>query len=122
MPAEPPDTGRGINDVSIVLLGEIDGRRILTGDVEDDVDSVTGGTPLCPRFHLLKVAHHGSGTASTGSFLGIVRPQVAVVSAGADNPYGHPARSTLDRLAGTGARVLRTDTNGSVRWSSWTVG
>ncbi len=41
VPAEPPDNGRGINDVSIVLLGEVDGRRILlTGDVEDDVDPI----------------------------------------------------------------------------------
>ena len=39
---------------------------------------------------------------------------MAVVSAGADNPYGHPARSTLDHLAATGTQVLRTDTDGSV--------
>jgi competence protein ComEC len=36
------------------------------------------------------------------------------VSAGAGNPYGHPARSTVDRLRDAGARVLRTDTDGSV--------
>jgi competence protein ComEC len=36
------------------------------------------------------------------------------VSSGAGNPYGHPARSTIDRLASGGARVLRTDTDGSV--------
>ncbi len=114
VPAEPPDSGRAINDVSIVLLGEVDGRRILlTGDVEDDVDPLLAGRGL-PPVDFLKVAHHGSGSASTVAFLSIVRPQIAVVSAGADNPYGHPARSTLDHLTATGARVLRTDTDGSV--------
>jgi competence protein ComEC len=114
VPREPPDAGRGINDVSIVLLGEVAGRRILlTGDVEDDVDPLLAKRGL-PPIDILKVAHHGSATASTPAFLDAVQPRVAIVSAGAGNPYGHPARSTIDRLAATGARVLRTDTDGSV--------
>ncbi|HLO35822.1 MAG TPA: ComEC/Rec2 family competence protein, partial [Candidatus Deferrimicrobium sp.] len=114
VPREPPDAGRGINDVSIVLLGEVAGRRfLLTGDVEDDVDPLLAQRGL-PPIDILKVAHHGSATASTPAFLGAVRPRVAIVSAGAGNPYGHPARSTIDRLRSTGARVLRTDTDGSV--------
>jgi competence protein ComEC len=114
VPDEPSDGGRAINDVSIVLLGEVDGRRILlTGDVEDDVDPVLTARGL-PPVDLLKVAHHGSGTASTVAFLGVVKPSVAVVSAGADNPYGHPARTTLEHLRETGAQVLRTDQDGSV--------
>jgi competence protein ComEC len=114
VPTEPPNGGRGINDVSVVLLGEVAGHRILlTGDVEDDVDPLLVARGL-PPIDVLKVAHHGSKTASTPAFLDVVRPAVAIVSAGAGNPYGHPARSTLDRLTGTGARVLRTDTDGSV--------
>ena len=114
VPREPPDGGRGINDVSIVLLGEVAGRRfLLTGDVEDDVDPLLARRGL-PPIDILKVAHHGSATASTPAFLDAVRPRVAIVSAGAGNPYGHPARSTIERLAATGARVLRTDTDGSV--------
>jgi competence protein ComEC len=114
VPSEPPDAGRGINDVSIVLLGEIAGRRfLLTGDVEDDVDPMLEARGL-PPIDILKVAHHGSGTASTPAFLGIVRPRLAVVSSGAGNPYGHPARTTIEHLRSAGARVLRTDTDGSV--------
>jgi competence protein ComEC len=114
VPREPPDGGRGINDVSIVLLGEVAGRRfLLTGDVEDDVDPILATREL-PPVDILKVAHHGSATASTPAFLGRVQPRIAVVSSGAGNPYGHPARSTIDRLGATGARVMRTDTDGSV--------
>jgi competence protein ComEC len=114
VPREPPDAGRGINDVSIVLLGEVAGRRfLLTGDVEDDVDPILAARGL-PPVDILKVAHHGSGTASTPAFLEVVRPRVAIVSSGAGNPYGHPARSTIDRLRSTGADVRRTDTDGSV--------
>jgi competence protein ComEC len=114
VPLEPPDAGRGINDVSVVLLGEVAGRRfLLTGDVEDDVDPLLASRGL-PPVDILKVAHHGSATASTPAFLDAVHPRVAIVSAGAGNPYGHPARSTIERLEATGARVLRTDTDGTV--------
>jgi competence protein ComEC len=114
VPLEPPDAGRGINDVSIVLLGEVAGRRfLLTGDVEDDVDPLLAQRGI-PHVDILKVAHHGSGTASTPAFVDAVDPAVAIVSSGAGNPYGHPARSTIDRLRASGARVLRTDTDGSV--------
>jgi competence protein ComEC len=114
VPREPPNGGRAINDASIVLLGEVAGRRfLLTGDVEDDVDPILAARHL-PPVDFLKVAHHGSGTASTPAFVDAVRPALAVVSAGADNPYGHPARSTVDRLSASGARVMRTDTDGTV--------
>jgi DNA polymerase III delta subunit len=114
VPREPPDDGTGINNVSIVLLGEIGARRfLLTGDIEDGVDPELLARGM-PPIDVLKVAHHGSRTATTAAFVDAVRPKIAVASAGADNTYGHPARSTLTRLADAGARVYRTDVDGSV--------
>ena len=122
VPPEPPDTGRAINEASIVLLGEVSGRRfLLTGDIEDDVDPILAARGL-PLIDILKVAHHGSATASTTAFLAAVRPRIAIVSAGADNPYGHPARSTVERVAAIGGRLLRTDRDGSVTVSIDPIG
>jgi competence protein ComEC len=114
VPVEPPDTGTGINNVSVVLLGNVGDRRfLLAGDVEEEIDPTLLADGL-PQVDLLKVAHHGSRTATTEGFVAAVRPRVAVASAGAGNPYGHPARATLERLASAGARVYRTDRDGSV--------
>ena len=114
VPALPPDGGTGINNVSVVLLGQVGDRRfLLMGDVEEAIDPSLLADGL-PRVDLLKVAHHGSRTATTEAFVEAVRPAVAVASAGSGNPYGHPAKATLDRLAASGARVLRTDLDGTV--------
>jgi beta-lactamase superfamily II metal-dependent hydrolase len=114
VPRAPPDSGREINDRSVVLLGTVGGRRILlTGDLEDDVDPVLLARGL-PRIDLLKVAHHGSGTASSEALLDAIRPRLAAISVGADNTYGHPAAATISRLRGVGAIVERTDLDGAV--------
>ena len=114
IPLEPPDGGTGINNVSIVLLGRVGTSRfLLAGDVEQDIDPHLLAAGL-PRLDLLKVAHHGSKTATTQAFVDAVRPRVAIASAGAGNPYGHPTRQTIDRLKAAGATVYRTDLDGSV--------
>ena len=89
-------------------------RFLLLGDVEEAIDPQLLAAGL-PRVDLLKVAHHGSRTATTQAFVDAVRPRIAVASAGAGNPYGHPdagRRSSGCRAAG--ARVLRTDRDGTV--------
>lgn len=114
VPELPSDGGTAINNVSIVLLGEVGGQRfLLAGDIEEGVDPelVARGLPLVD---VLKVAHHGSRTASTEAFLAAVHPKVAVVSAGLGNPYGHPAPSTIERLHAIADRTYRTDADGSV--------
>jgi len=114
VPEEPPDSGTGINNVSVVLLGTVGERRfLLAGDVEEEIDPSLLAEGL-PTVDLLKVAHHGSRTATTEAFVSTVRPRVAIASAGVGNRYGHPARATLERLSAAGARVYRTDQDGSV--------
>ncbi|NJD26964.1 MAG: ComEC/Rec2 family competence protein [Chloroflexi bacterium] len=114
VPEAPASTGTGINNVSIVLLGEFRGQRfLLTGDIEEEVDPELVARGL-PRVDVLKVAHHGSRTASTEDFLEALRPRIAVVSTGRGNPYGHPTPEALDRLAAAAGRTYRTDLDGTV--------
>ena len=67
VPREPADGGTAINNVSIVLLGEVGRQRfLLAGDIEEGIDPILLARGL-PRVDLLKIAHHGSRTASTGA-------------------------------------------------------
>jgi len=114
VPERPADTGTGINNVSIVLLGEVGRHRmLLAGDIEEQIDPRLLARGL-PTVDLLKVAHHGSRTSSTDALLAAVQPAVAVISSGRGNPYGHPTPATMERLRATGAEVFRTDEDGSV--------
>jgi competence protein ComEC len=104
------------NNNSLMLRAKVGGISILlAGDAETEEQHVllttVGGDGL--RADVLKVAHHGSSYQDTG-FIDAVRPRVALVSVGADNPYGHPNLALLHRLARAGARVLRTDLDGDV--------
>jgi len=74
------------------------------------------------RLHadVLKVGHHGSRTSSTDAFLAAVAPQVAIISVGVRNRFGHPHPNTLAALAKARVRVLRTDADGAI--TAWTDG
>ena len=103
------------NEESVVILAVYgDVLFLFPGDVGTDTEqAIVGlGTPVAAD--VLKVSHHGSRYSSGAPFLDAVRAELAVISVGADNPYGHPAQETLDRLTAAGARVLRTDRNGTV--------
>lgn len=114
VPEHPSDGGTAINNVSIVLLGQVGARRfLLAGDIEQQIDPILLARGL-PSVDFLKVAHHGSRTASTAEFLAAVRPRIAVVSAGAGNPYGHPAPATMERVKQVARQTFRTDLDGSV--------
>lgn len=98
------------NEDSVVLhIAYGDHEFLFTGDIgaEAEGDILTSGLDV--DADVLKVAHHGSRYSSTQAFLNAVTPIYAVISVGEDNPFGHPAQETLDRLATVGAQVYRTD-------------
>lgn len=66
------------------------------------------------RSSVLKVAHHGSNEAVNEELLAVIEPEIAVISVGTDNRFGHPAATTLSCLAEAGIQVLRTDQVGTV--------
>jgi competence protein ComEC len=66
------------------------------------------------RSQILKVGHHGSQSSSSNEFLEAVNPEAALISAGADNSYGHPHQQTLQRLQRRKVAIYRTDENGTI--------
>jgi competence protein ComEC len=110
----PTSEGSPENNASVTMLLESAGSRILlTGDLEPESQRAVLAAGSDLRADVLKVPHHGSGNQDE-AFLRATGARLAVVSAGVDNDYGHPAPSTLDMLRHLGMTVGRTDTGGSV--------
>ena len=106
--------GSSANDASVVVLAEVGGLRILlTGDVEPPGQAALARTLPGLDVDVLKVPHHGSRYQDL-PWLESLRAEVALVSVGADNDYGHPAAPVVDALTGSGADVYRTDLSGDV--------
>lgn len=103
------------NDSSCVLLIETQTAiALLPGDIERGVERKLDVPPL----DFLLVAHHGSATSTSPSFIADAQPRVAVVSAGFDNRFGHPHAEVMERLRDTGANIVNTAHSGTVQWSS----
>ncbi len=111
-------TRSDLNANSVVLLLEHEQVRFLfAGDAEAETEwAVTAQDP--GPVDVLKVAHHGSAHSSTNGFLRELSPDVAVISAGRSNRFGHPATKALIRLEAAGAQIYRTDKHGGVRVTS----
>ncbi len=106
------ESWKNVNDYSVISrldCGDIE--FLFTGDAEtpaelnlkDDISA-----------EILKVGHHGSKSSTSPGFLSRVNPEVAVISVGAGNTYGHPALETLDKLQAAGVNAYRTDLNGNI--------
>jgi competence protein ComEC len=99
--------------IAVVRYGMV--RFLLVGDAERaEEDWLLAHHHDELRAQVLKVGHHGSSTSSSDAFLDAVRPDVAVISVGAGNMYGHPSSDVLHALSRVGAEVLRTDEAGTV--------
>ena len=110
-----PAEGNGIedmNDLSLVLLVEYSGKRLLlTGDISQEVELQL---PDMGPVDVLQVSHHGSGGSSCEAFLENLLPRYALISCGKNNDYGHPHDSVLERLEDVGAVIHRTDREGTL--------
>ena len=85
---------------------------LLEGDAERAVEQRV--VQEHPQAVLLKVAHHGSASATSDALLSTLHPRYAVISVGAKNVYGHPRREVLERLQRAGVTTYRTDEQGAV--------
>lgn len=106
-----PDASlKGSNERSLLLqVQAADVNLLLCGDLPKKSEP-----DVVPACDVLKVAHHGSKNASSAEFLKQASPQIAVISVGGNNSYGHPHERVLGDLEAVGARVYRTDQTGCV--------
>lgn len=103
------------NDYSVVIkvtYGET--SFLFTGDAT--VDDLMKAD--CGDVDVLKVAHHGSDTGTSAALLKATTPEIAVISYGVDNSYGHPTQAVLDALSAAGATVYGTGAQGTVTVTS----
>jgi competence protein ComEC len=87
---------------------------LFTGDIYKEAEQKMLENEGDLASSVLKVAHHGSNTSTSEAFLRGVSPQVAVISAGRNNRYGHPTEAVLERLHQQDIKIYRTDTDGAV--------
>jgi beta-lactamase superfamily II metal-dependent hydrolase len=107
--------GNEPNANSIVLrLDYGDFSMLLMGDAEEQSESRLLNRDADLTAKLIKIAHHGSKYASSEDFVKRIKPEVAIISTGAWNRYGHPSQSVLNNLRNVSAKVFRTDLQGEI--------
>jgi competence protein ComEC len=108
--------GTETNAASLVLMLEYgDFSLLLTGDAPQDVESRLLRDGALTDIDVLKVGHHGSGTSTSWDLLSRITPELALISVGRRNRYGHPHPSVLRRLQRAGVETERTDLSGGIR-------
>ena len=110
----PCDRPSAENNCSMVMRCDIAGKRVLfTGDIQTDIQKPMASWGYRLRSDILKIPHHGAKSLNQ-DFIRAVAPAVSIISCGAGNRYGHPARSTLTTLSGADSHIWRTDLDGAV--------
>jgi competence protein ComEC len=113
------DSPRGLfsdeNSSSLVFKVEAENISILfTGDIEEEAEENLLFAYEWLKSDIIKVPHHGGRTSSSMDFINAVRPKLAVVSSGRNNPFHHPHITTMYRYKNAGVEVFRTDRDGAV--------
>jgi len=117
----PPElfqgTSHDVDNNGVVLRlswGEV--SFLFTADIRQEAEFELIGQRANLRSTVLKVAHHGSKTSTSAQFLAAVAPEVAVISVGVDNPFGHPSPEVVGRLEERldEGKVYLTSENGAI--------
>ncbi|GAB6158249.1 hypothetical protein JCM39194_14490 [Desulfotomaculum varum] len=109
------DSYQELNEYSIVCKVTFGASRFLfAGDAERVSENEMLQNKYDLRADVIKIAHHGSNSSTGKRFLKAVTPQMAVISVGSGNDYGHPHKETLQKLAAAGIKVYRTDLMGTI--------
>lgn len=112
----PPmsDTG-STNELGLTVLATVGQTDVLiTGDMEEEGELRLTQTVALPDIEVLVAGHHGSETSNTQALLEATTPDLALISVGLNNKYGHPAYDALVRLDEIGAKIYRTDLYGTI--------
>lgn len=112
-------TDTDLNNASVCLRIDHGVNSFLVcGDAEreEELDMVSSGK--VSGITVLRTGHHGSSSSSCEEFLGETSPEIAVISCGAGNAYGHPADSVIERIRKHTGRIFRTDLNGTIVFTS----
>ena len=118
-PSKEATEAKDSNDASVVMIfSSPDYDLLLLGDLGEAgqqriKNSATGILSRSDKPLILKVSHHGSNDQSAALHESL-RPELAVISVGEQNGYGHPGKQLLDLLGRSGSQVLRTDQHGSL--------
>ena len=108
-------TGEKSNENSLCVLFETENCAILiTGDRGSFGEQMLLRNADLPDVDILIAGHHGSKNSTSEALLQTVRPEIVCISAGRDNPYGHPAPELLNRLEDFGCQIYRTDLQGDI--------
>ena len=108
-----------LNTASIVIRLVFDEQSYLfCADAEKENEYAMMSSGLTLKSNIIKIGHHGSTTSSLEKFLLMVEPEVAIISVGKDNDYGHPHDEIVNRLNKLGIKIYRTDLNGTIIISS----
>jgi competence protein ComEC len=103
------------NNDSVVLQLQFGARTILlTADIETPAENSILQTRPDLLADVVKVAHHGSKTSSTESFIAATDPRFAIISVGQTSIFGHPNKDVVERWRASGAQVLTTGANGTI--------
>jgi len=111
----PVQEAGGTNELGLTVLATAGTADVLiTGDMEREGELRLVEKAELPDIEVLVAGHHGSDTSTTQELLDRVKPELALISVGAGNKYGHPAQSTLERLDQAGTEIYRTDLYGTI--------